>query len=246
MKTGEIISDHAWLIKSTRYGDSHRILTLLTKNHGRVDAIAYGALGSRKRFGGTLDFLNLLQIEIQAGRGDLNRLVKCELVSSDINHLLAQIKLNYQQTVAVLSWFKLISKIIPRGGGQDLDLFSLLANSLQAIAIHPLFLVHLVFLKNLLNRLGYLFDFSRCLNCRGQSHTPFYFELEGGAFYCSLCFKKPSSYSLSDCISDEVWSYSANTLAYQQIPLNELETLLMDSYQHFLGVQFDCFEKIVA
>ena len=44
----------AIVIRLTDYGESDRIVTLLTERHGKVTAIAKGARRSRKRFGGAL------------------------------------------------------------------------------------------------------------------------------------------------------------------------------------------------
>ncbi len=245
MKLGDIIFDRALLIKSTVYGDRHRILSFLTADHGRVDLIAYGALGSKKRFGGTLDFLNLLQIQFQVSRGDLNRLLQCDLAIEEISPSLLKIKRDYVRTVLVLSWFKLIAKMIPRGGGQDLDLFPLLQQSLKAIENSKPLYIHLVFLKNLLSRLGYLLDLSKCLVCHSQNNPPFYFKAEGGGLHCNQCFQVQSPYRLSSCVPNENWT-SFDEQKIESIALNELEYILLHSYQYFLGIQFECFDKLVA
>ncbi len=59
---------HALLLRSNDFGESDRILHLLTPETGRVTVIAKGARRSVKRFGGNLDFFNHLRIQIEQRR----------------------------------------------------------------------------------------------------------------------------------------------------------------------------------
>lgn len=53
----------AVLLRLVDYGESDRIVHLLTSSHGRLTAIAKGARRSQRRFPGTLDVFNHLAIE---------------------------------------------------------------------------------------------------------------------------------------------------------------------------------------
>ncbi len=46
-------------------GDSHRMVELLTQEHGRLTAIARGARASKKRFAGILDLFATLSVQLQ-------------------------------------------------------------------------------------------------------------------------------------------------------------------------------------
>jgi DNA repair protein RecO (recombination protein O) len=59
---------HAILLRSNDFGESDRILHLLTPETGRVTVIAKGARRSVKRFGGNLDFFNHLRVQIEQRR----------------------------------------------------------------------------------------------------------------------------------------------------------------------------------
>ena len=61
----------ALLLRATDYRDADRITTLFTREHGKISAVARHARRSRKRFGGALEPLHLLRVEVALGRRDL-------------------------------------------------------------------------------------------------------------------------------------------------------------------------------
>jgi DNA repair protein RecO (recombination protein O) len=66
--------DDALLLRSVDYGESDRILTLLTRRTGKLSVLAKGARRSKKRFAGALEPFSLLRVEVAASRGGLARL----------------------------------------------------------------------------------------------------------------------------------------------------------------------------
>ena len=58
----------ALVLRSVDFGESDRILHLLTPRTGRLTVIAKGARRSVKRFPGTLDFFNLLHVQVERRR----------------------------------------------------------------------------------------------------------------------------------------------------------------------------------
>jgi len=61
----------AYLLRAIDYRDADRIVTLLTRDFGRLSAVARNARRSRKRFGGSLESFMELDVELRWGRGDL-------------------------------------------------------------------------------------------------------------------------------------------------------------------------------
>ena len=65
----------ALILRYVDYGESDRIVHLLTPAVGRLAAIAKGARRSQKRFPGTLDLFNQLRVQVdRRRRGGLARL----------------------------------------------------------------------------------------------------------------------------------------------------------------------------
>ena len=63
------LRSEALVLRSVDYSEADRILHLLVPEVGRLTAIAKHARRSKRRFGGTLDLFNRLEVEIALGRG---------------------------------------------------------------------------------------------------------------------------------------------------------------------------------
>lgn len=62
------IETNALIIKGSNYGESDRIMTLITEDLGRIKGIAKGARKSLKRFGGSLEPFALVKLQLKQGR----------------------------------------------------------------------------------------------------------------------------------------------------------------------------------
>lgn len=70
------------LLRSVDFGESDRIVTLLTESLGRVSALAKGARNSRKRFGASLEPFQMIVASLSPGSGELMRLGEARVVRS--------------------------------------------------------------------------------------------------------------------------------------------------------------------
>src|SRR5512142_1063854 len=55
----------AIVLRTVDYGESARVVTLLSRERGKVSAFARGARASRRRFGGALEPFTLLAAEVR-------------------------------------------------------------------------------------------------------------------------------------------------------------------------------------
>src|SRR5207245_303497 len=73
----------AFVIRTRPYGESDRIVTLITETQGKVTGIAKGAKNSRRRFAGTLEpFVHIRTVFRQRPSSDLAFLVRCEFLGA--------------------------------------------------------------------------------------------------------------------------------------------------------------------
>lgn len=71
------------VVRSVVHGDAHLIVSLYTRDGGRISALARNARGSRKRFGGGLNFFMRSRFIVKIrGGGDLWTLESAELLES--------------------------------------------------------------------------------------------------------------------------------------------------------------------
>src|SRR5689334_18160524 len=75
------VATPALVLRTRPYGESDRIVTLLTEQHGKVTGIAKGAKNSRRRFAGTLEpFVRIVAVFQHRSTSDLVFLLRCELL----------------------------------------------------------------------------------------------------------------------------------------------------------------------
>jgi DNA repair protein RecO (recombination protein O) len=70
----------AIVVGHTDYGESDRILRLVTLERGRISVMARGARKSKKRFAGRLDLGNRVDLTLTVGRGKLAFVSQADLV----------------------------------------------------------------------------------------------------------------------------------------------------------------------
>lgn len=77
------IATPAFVLRTRPYGESDRIVTLITRDRGKVTGIAKGARNSRRRFGGTLEpFVHVRAVFHERPATDLAFLLRCELLDA--------------------------------------------------------------------------------------------------------------------------------------------------------------------
>ena len=230
-KIGESLKDRAFLLRSVPYGDDHRILSFLTASNGRVEAIALGARKSSKRFSGVLDFLHCLEIETQVPRrGGLSQLLRCEL-----SETFEAVRNDYESTMVALRWIRTVSRVVPEG--QNIPgLFALLQQGLGSLSRHRHDWVDVVFLRQLLGRLGFLLDLSRCVHCHRDRAEAFYFCADEGGLLCEACHRGPKTQEIAQAIPPEFWELEENSPGGNEPLLKASRGIFASGFRHYLSV----------
>jgi len=77
----ERFSDEALVLSTVDYGDADRLVTLLTREHGKLTAFAAGARKSKRRFAGALEPYMRLRVQLVETRGATVRLDSADIVT---------------------------------------------------------------------------------------------------------------------------------------------------------------------
>lgn len=78
-----IVSSDALVLRTMKYGNTSRIVTLLTRDFGKVSVIAKGARGARAKFGAALEPLNICHVVFyKKDTRDLHTLSQADLVTA--------------------------------------------------------------------------------------------------------------------------------------------------------------------
>ena len=66
--TSRLYRDRGIVLRTYKSGESDRIIVFLTENNGKVRAIAKGVRKTRSKFGGRLEPMSLLDLQLHRGR----------------------------------------------------------------------------------------------------------------------------------------------------------------------------------
>jgi DNA repair protein RecO (recombination protein O) len=78
-----ILQSDALVLRAHRLGETSKVVTLLSRAHGKLRAVARGALGPRPRYQSALELLSEVRVSIYGRQGaELFRLGACELIHS--------------------------------------------------------------------------------------------------------------------------------------------------------------------
>lgn len=179
------------MLNSLPMAESDLLLILFTENLGKLKALAKGALKSQKRFLGILLNLNLLEVELVAGKGEFRYLVN-----------LAQLKRSrwkLAQNPLRLASAYVLAELVEKGTEDleaDLILYELLESGLERIQSERNFREQMFYyLLRMLEKLGYLPSLDFCAVCgkKFQPETaPNHFSIRKGGYVCEDCGRKPN------------------------------------------------------
>ena len=69
----------AVVLRSIRFGEADRVLHLYTAERGRIGAVAKGVRKTKSRFGGRLEPLSHVELQLHQGSGELQTITGVEL-----------------------------------------------------------------------------------------------------------------------------------------------------------------------
>src|SRR6478672_10275771 len=73
--------DEGVVLRTQRLGEADRIITVLTRRHGRVRAVAKGVRRTKSKFGARLEPFSHVDLQMYAGR-ELDIVTQCESIDA--------------------------------------------------------------------------------------------------------------------------------------------------------------------
>ena len=156
--------DLAIVLQVKDHGDSDKIVTLYTLEHGKIVLIAKGAKRSKKRFVNKLELFSLLVIHFAPSRhSSLMRLDQADLEAH-----FPRLRESYERYIAASLLCELVLHWTREHDSEE-GLFRLLVWALEGVSMaaggvnRTIIFFHL----KMLDILGYRPDLTGCLDCRG-------------------------------------------------------------------------------
>jgi DNA repair protein RecO (recombination protein O) len=187
-----IVSTDAIVLRSMKYGDTSKIVTLYSRKYGKIRVIAKGARSAKNKFGASLEpMMHSSMIVYKKEHRELHLLSQSEIASPFL-------KLNDDgDKMAVgLAMIELVNMIM-HNEEENQSMFSLLLESLGAVdaSMKNPANIFFAFELRLAEIFGYGLDVQRCSRCgrdvaENRSGAFAFIHLASGSVVCSDCHKE--------------------------------------------------------
>lgn len=173
---------HAIVLRGRQLAEADRIITLFTRERGKIDAVAKGVRRARSHLAGRLELANECELLMHRGRS-LDVIVSAAIVRAPWPSVVQP------ERYAV---FSLVAEIVDAFCEPDLEMpemYDLLAGVIAAIAASnaPLSLVPRFSLR-LLELLGLAPPLDRCVSCgKAFSESAIWLDAQAGGFVDAAC-----------------------------------------------------------
>ena len=188
-----ITKTEAIVLKSLKFGDTSKIVTLYTKDYGKIKVIAKGIRKHKSRLAGTLETIFHIQIVFYKKlTTEIYLLSQAEIIKP-----FQKIPKDLNRYAFASGILELLDKLIT-GEEPNPELFELTKNTLSFMEGCPpksLEKSFLLFVLRLTDILGYKPKFDRCISCNKITPDKFIlFSPEKGGVVCQRCARPDQAY----------------------------------------------------
>jgi DNA repair protein RecO (recombination protein O) len=180
--------DDAVVLRVQKLGESDRIITMLTRRHGRVRAAAKGVRRTMSRFGARLEPFGHVDVQIAGHLGDHNRSLHTIRQAEGIELYGKQLGRDYPRYTAASAIAETVERLTPIEQEPSLRLFQLTLGALRALsaAEHASTLVLDAFLLRAMANAGWAPALDGCAVC-GTPGRHGAFAVAAGGVVCGEC-----------------------------------------------------------
>jgi DNA repair protein RecO (recombination protein O) len=168
------------VLRTMRLGESDKIVTIVTQNRGKVRAVAKGVRKTKSRFGGRLEPLSHVSLQLYEGR-NLDTITQVE----GIDHF-RSIREDLDRLGQATTMLEVVDAIVQEGE-QNPRLYQMLLGALRTLEAQPSPLVVPAFFWKLLAHEGYRPILEQCASCGSTEEALVAFDLTEGGTLCRNC-----------------------------------------------------------
>jgi len=180
-----ILSTEAVNLRGWKMGETSLILSLFTRDYGKIKVVAKGGRGLKSKFKGCLEPLTHIRaIYYDKRTRELQLLSKTDLIDPHF-HIIGDM----ERTALGLATVELVDKAIV-GESPNPEIFNLLVSTLRAIDVGEDFLEgNLWFFEGrFIDLMGYRPRWDACIHCSASLGAEGgYFQPQSGGLLCSRC-----------------------------------------------------------
>lgn len=221
------------VLNEINYGETSKILNILTKEYGYISVMAKGARTMKSKIRGISMKLIYANFTINYKQTAISTLIEGHLLNSFKNIITDIDKLKY-----TLNLITLIKNVLNQTN--DKEIFAYLKLSLLKINANfsPQLITNIIKLK-LLNSLGVKPNFKKCLNCSSKDILTF--DLKQGGAVCYKCyqdtylFQKNTLKLLALFLEVDLEKITKLNITNQQV-INEIDQFITEYYEIYTGI----------
>ena len=175
--------DTGVVLRTQKLGEADRIISVLTRHHGRVRVVAKGVRRTSSRFGARLEPFSHVDLQCYTGRS-LDIATQVESLDAFGGDLCR----DYGRWTAGMAMLETAERFTENEGEPAVQQYLLLVGGLRALATtdrDPIMLLD-AFLVRSLSIAGYAPSFGDCANC-GTAGPHRFFSVPNGGAVCNEC-----------------------------------------------------------
>jgi len=174
--------DEGIVLKTIKLGEADRIVTLFTRDHGKVRAVAKGVRKTKSRFGARLEPFTRTGLIVYRGRS-LDTITSADILTS-----FHAVRDDYNRLTAAAAISEMVDKITPERE-RARSTYALMLAGLQALADGKGATVVPAFAVKLLSLSGYHPQLELCAGCEAAARLGG-FSAELGGAVCDDCWRE--------------------------------------------------------
>jgi len=183
-----VYRDDALILRVQKLGESDRIITMLSRRHGRIRAAAKGVRRTSSRFGARLEPFGHVDVQIAGDLGNPHRSLHTVRQAESIELYGKQLGRDYPRYTAASAIAETAERLTPIEYEPSLRLFQLTLGALRALAVaeHASTLVLDAFLLRAMATAGWAPALAECAVC-GTPGPHAAFSVSAGGAVCPDC-----------------------------------------------------------
>lgn len=167
------------VLRTMRLGEADKVVTLVTEGRGKVRAVAKGVRKTKSRFGGRLEPLSHVALQLYEGR-NLDTITQAET----IDHFRG-IREDLDRLARATTMLEVVDALVQEGE-ENPRIHQMLLGALRTLEANPTPLVVPAFFWKLLAHVGFRPLLDECASCASTGDLVA-FDLEQGGALCRSC-----------------------------------------------------------
>jgi len=172
--------DEAVVLRTWKLGEADRIVSLLTREHGKVRGVAKGVRRTRSKFGARLEPTSHVAIQLYEGKSDLHTITQVETINRFVG-----LRIDPERFARAESMLEAVEQMA-QDHAPEPEVHTMLWRALATLDADGPYFVSAAFFLKLLAHDGVQPELDRCIEC-GAGDALVSIDVVGGGVRCERC-----------------------------------------------------------